>query len=84
MHCSGSRSLAGLLKSKQHRNVRALVNASRAGLVANSPAILQRRVRPLILPGLGRSFDIGLYVLVSSIRCVTDNLLVSPMQLTCN
>lgn len=47
--------------------MRALVNASRASLVANAPAILQRRVRPLILPGLGRSFDIGLYVLVSSI-----------------
>ena len=56
-----------VLKSKQHRHVRALMNVSRAGLLANSPALLQRRVRPLILRGLGRAFDVGLYVLVSSV-----------------
>lgn len=57
-----------LLKSKQHRGVRVLVNRSRAGLAAQAPAIVQRRVRPLILKGLGRMFDIGLYVLVSQIK----------------
>ena len=57
-----------LFKSKQHRGVRVLVNRSRASLAANAPAIVQRRVRPLILRGLGRMFDIGLYVLVSQIK----------------
>ena len=30
--------------------------------------MVQRRVRPLLLPGLPRVFDVGLYVLVSSVR----------------
>lgn len=57
-----------LLKSKQHRGVRVLVNSTRRGLMASAPAIAQRRVRPLLLHGLGRMFDIGLYVLVASVR----------------
>lgn len=57
-----------LLKSKQHRGVRALLNASAAGLNASEPAIVQRRVRPLLLRGLPHAFDIGLYVLVASVR----------------
>ena len=56
-----------MLKSKQHRRVRPLLNATRAALSAAAPALLQRRVRPLLLRGLGRAFDVGLYVLVSSV-----------------
>ena len=57
-----------LLKSKQHRNVRVLTNATRAGLSKTGSAIAQRRVRPLLLKGLGRAFDVGIYVLVASVR----------------
>ena len=57
-----------VLKSKHHRGVRVLMNETRAGLAASAPAIVQRRVKPLILPGLGRAFDVGIYVLVSSVR----------------
>jgi hypothetical protein len=59
-----------ILKSKAHREVRALTsarNATRAGLAASGSAILQRRVRPLLLRGLGRAFDIGVYVVVASV-----------------
>lgn len=56
-----------LLKSRQHRGVRALVNASRARLRQTGSMLAQRRVEPLLLPGLNRAFDIGLYVLVTSV-----------------
>lgn len=56
-----------MLKSKQHRNIRPLLNSTSEHLASQSPALLQRRVRPLLLPGLHRAFDIGIYVLVSSV-----------------
>ena len=57
-----------IAKSKEHRGVRVLTNSSTAALAALGSALVQERVRPLILPGLGRSFDVGLYVLVTSVR----------------
>ena len=57
-----------LLKKKTHRGVRALTNGTRAYLTAERHMMVQRRVHPLLFRGLRRSFDIGLYVLVSSIE----------------
>ena len=57
-----------LLKSKQHRGVRVLPSSSADALANYSPAIVQRRVEPLLLRGLRRAFDVGVYVLVTSIR----------------
>ena len=57
-----------LLKKKTHRGVRALTNASREYLANEKQMMVQRRVHPLLLRGLRRSFDIGIYVLVSSIK----------------
>ena len=41
-------------------------------------AIVQERVKPLLLRGLGRSFDVGLYVLVSSAHPLRAWGLASP------
>ena len=57
-----------LLKSRQHRGVRVLPSASSLALANYSPAIVQRRVEPLLLSGLRRAFDVGLYILVTSVR----------------
>ena len=57
-----------LFKSKQHRGIHALWNASNAALAKVGQAIVQERVRPLLLKGFPRAFDLGVYVLVSSIR----------------
>lgn len=57
-----------LIKSKQHRGIRVLVNASRRAIAAEGEAIVQERVRPLLLRGVGRAFDVGLYVLVTSVE----------------
>ena len=57
-----------LVKSKRHRGVKVLLNATKASLSASAPAIMQRRVEPLLLRRVRRAFDIGLYVLVTSVR----------------
>ena len=57
-----------LIKSKLHRGIHALWNVSRSTLAAAGSAIVQERVRPLLLRGYPRAFDLGLYVLVSSLR----------------
>ena len=57
-----------LSKAKTHRGVRALRSADASSLAALGQALVQERVRPLLLPSLRRAFDIGLYVVVSSVR----------------
>lgn len=57
-----------LFKAKNHRGVRVLTDGSPASLAQNSPAIVQERVKPLLLRRLRRAFDVGLYVLVTSVR----------------
>ena len=57
-----------LSKAKTHRGVRALRSADASSLAALGAALVQERVRPLLLPSLRRAFDIGLYVVVSSVR----------------
>jgi len=57
-----------IIKSKKHRGIKVLQNATEGTLAAFSPAIVQRRVEPLLLSKVRRAFDIGLYVLVTSVR----------------
>lgn len=57
-----------LAKSKQHRGIFVLSSGSNRSLAALGPTLVQERVRPLLLPGLRRAFDVGLYVMVSSVR----------------
>ena len=57
-----------LFKSKSHRGVHVLLNSSDQALAQSSPAIVQRRVAPLLLRRHRHAFDLGLYVLVTSVR----------------
>lgn len=57
-----------LFKAKNHRGVRVLTDGSAGALAKNSPAIVQQLVKPLLLRRLRRAFDIGLYVLISSVH----------------
>ena len=57
-----------IVKSKQHRGIRALTNATATALKGMGPAMIQRRVEPLLLRNFRRAFDVGLYVLVTSVR----------------
>ena len=43
-----------------------MLNGTPAALLARAPALVQRRVEPLLLSRLRRAFDVGLYVLVTS------------------
>lgn len=56
-----------IVKSKQHRGIHVLWNASRSSLAQEGSAIVQERVVPLLLSGFAHCFDIGLYVLVTSL-----------------
>ena len=57
-----------LAKSKQHRGIHVLSGNANQTVSSLGEALVQERVRPLLLPGLPRVFDVGLYVLVSSVR----------------
>lgn len=57
-----------LAKSKQHRGIRVVGGDANQTLSELGETLVQERVRPLLLPGLPRVFDVGLYVLVSSVR----------------
>ncbi|EOD14789.1 hypothetical protein EMIHUDRAFT_448219, partial [Emiliania huxleyi CCMP1516] len=58
-----------LSKSVKHRGVRVLPsNASEDYLRSLNAALVQRRVKPLLLRSVPRVFDLGLYVLLSSVR----------------
>jgi len=57
-----------VVKSKKHRGIRVLLNATPSTLAAAAPAVVQRRVEPLLLRKVRRAFDVGLYVLVTSVR----------------
>lgn len=57
-----------LAKSKQHRGIRVVSGNASQTMSELGETLVQERVRPLLLPGLPRVFDVGLYVLVSSVR----------------
>ena len=57
-----------IYKAKSHRGVRVLTDGSARSLAKSAPAIVQERIKPLLLRGLRRAFDVGLYVLVTSIQ----------------
>ena len=63
-----TRGLAQLAQQGKTHRVRALRSADASSLAALGAALVQERVRPLLLPSLRRAFDIGLYVVVSSVR----------------
>ena len=57
-----------LAKSKQHRGIHVVSGNASHTMSELGETLVQERVRPLLLPGLPRVFDVGLYVLVSSVR----------------
>lgn len=57
-----------LVKRVSHRGIHALQNGSHKALQNLGLAIVQRRVTPLLLQSAPQIFDIGLYVMISSVR----------------
>jgi len=57
-----------LAKSKRHRGIRVVRTGANQTVAELGETLVQERVRPLLLPGLPRVFDVGMYVLVSSVR----------------